>query len=55
MPIHQLTPEEMLITRDTGFKIVNNFKLLGANITANSEDLSENFEPEIQKIVSLTH
>jgi hypothetical protein len=43
----------LLIIRDTGFKIVNNFKLLGANITANSEDLSENFEPVIQKIVSL--
>jgi hypothetical protein len=35
---------------DTGFTVVNHFKLLGANITADFNDLKDNFKNVINKI-----
>jgi hypothetical protein len=53
LPINQLTNEEEAIINECGFKIVDKFKLLGATVTANAEDLVNNFDPVIAKIDSL--
>jgi hypothetical protein len=53
LAINQLTPDENIVVQDSGFKVVDSIKLLGANITANYSDLERNFEPIINKIISL--
>jgi hypothetical protein len=52
MPINQITEEERQWIGEAGFTITNKIKLLGANITANFADLSENFVIIEEKIVS---
>jgi hypothetical protein len=50
LPIHPLTEVENEMVAGTGFTVVNHFKLLGANITADVNDLKENFSNVITKI-----
>jgi hypothetical protein len=53
MPINQLTEEEERIVTESGFKIVNSFKLLGVNVSAVAADLISNYDSVIKKIDSL--
>jgi hypothetical protein len=52
LPINPISENERRVITESGFALVDNFKLLGANITADPYRLCENFKNVINKIQS---
>jgi hypothetical protein len=55
MPIFPISNEESEWVQEAGFTVVNKLRLLGADITANFEDLQENFIRIKEKILNLAN
>jgi hypothetical protein len=55
MPIFPISNDEKEWVQEAGFTVVNKLRLLGADITANFEDLQENFIHIKEKILNLVN